>query len=343
MWYIHIKKIICFLVISFLLLGCEYQKYCALIFTSDYVYGNDESYVLLYENCGNVLEEIKISGALHYNIINHDEKYLLKNNEYTVEIDDKFNIVNKNNKMDYGIVEMNNLFENNGNIISIHNYGYTNGNKYLTYIDNSYEYLKIEGFVICYSVYKSDLSILLKQDMKLNIITVSLDTLKIVNTLEVVEISKESNYFGISNANSTKNFYFFIRKENETLIYIYDQQSKEIKNYKNNCFDITEILPTSLICIDNKVYYLSNSKELKYFYLDINNFLKIIDTEVKLPNDIGSFPLVKLKDNMLYFLDAGSRIKMVEVDLNNYIVRDEIILEYNIKQKNLQVYDFLVF
>ena len=78
---------------------------------------------------------------------------------------------------------------------------------------------------------------------------------------------------------------------------------------------------------------------IKYF-LYINNNGIVEHTNLILPDDYGTFLLIKKGKDSLFILDSGHIPKGIIIDLNNYSIKRKVVFDIEKEFKNMDVYAF---
>lgn len=319
-----------------MLVGCKEQRTYTLLFTSDYEYGKDISYIVNYDKKGNILKTQEIEGALFYNVLTIDEYFYLNNGKKTVLLNENLQIVQENeNKENLGIIEFGDSFKYKENIFNIHNYGYENDSNYITKIstNNKDKTISINGRLLNYIMDNDYLYMLISIEKELVMTIVNLNTLKIEKSVPLETIDSTTDVFGIKETAINNSMIYFKVSDNVTEICSYNITQSTLQ--KDN-IDVSPLITLSVFEHDNKIYYFSETKEL--MYLDESRTQK--NTGIYLPKEFGTFLIVKKINNILYVLDSSSQVRMSIIDLESNKRIDEINFETMKRLKNLDVYSF---
>lgn len=322
-----------------MLVGCKEQYAYSLVFTSDFEYGNDISYVVSYDKKGNILDTSKIDGALYYNVNAIDGGLYLSNGKADYYLNNDLEIEAQNlNKQNNGIIEIGDTFAYQNHMINIHNYGYKNAEEYITKIssnDNN-EVVIVNGWNLNYVVFNNYLYMLVRVKNSIEMSIVDLDIFKVINTIPIESIAMDTEIFGLK-LYPIKNsmVYFEVLNGDKTLCYI------NIDNFTVDKYSIeseSSIIPYSIFDSDGKLFYISKNKEIICIENDILDY-----TGIKLPDDWGTYLLTKKYDNYLYVFDSGNNLyRMMVIDLKEEKIIDNVNFELSKQTKNLDAFSFHV-
>lgn len=348
------KRTISVIVLTFALVGCSpEQSRFTLLFTSDYVYGDDISYIVSYDEKGNMVNNKEINGALYYNIINDNDKLLLNNGETLVSIDSDNHIEEKSFEKVLGYLEPECYFIYNDEPIFIYNTGFIDQENYETQVQKKDgKILTVSGRMHCFVAKDRNLYMLLSMhdsvsSDKYHLAKIDLDSLKIIETVELSEMTKKETVtlHGINLIVNSNEVVMFTEEHSDNVVniklYTISLYDYNVKEYDIDSFvSQEEIIYNSFFKLKNKIYFMTKSN--KIFELQYDNTVAFMDTEIKLPKEIGAFPIIMESNGKIYVLEPGENKCIVEVDIKTKKVSDPINLEELNKTKNLYVYSFYV-
>lgn len=319
------------------LVGCKEQYAYSLVFTSDYEYGNDISYVVSYDKKGNILDTSKIDGALYYNVNAIDGGLYLTNGKVDYYLNNDLEIETQNiNKQNNGIIEIGDSFIYKNHMINIHNYGYKNKDEYITKIssNNNDEVVIVNGWNLNYIVYNNYLYMLVRAKNRIEMNIIDLDMFRVINTIPIETIDVDTEIFGLKLYPIKNSMVYFEVLNGEKMVCFFNINDFTVDKY--NIESESPIIPYTIFDNNEKLFYISKNKEI----IGIENGI-LEHTGIKLPDDWGTYLLTKKYDNYLYVFDSGNNIyRMLAVDLKEWKIIDKVNFELSKETKNLDVYSF---
>ena len=353
--FTKIKITICLILISLLLLSCSKQsdKY-VLLYTSDYAYGEDSSYLVSIDDSGKIQDMETVNGALYYNIIEHNDDFILNNGSKSVVINDNFESRESDFDCFKGYLEKGSYFIYNDSIVNIYNTGFDD-EKYISLIEIDSSIVEVEGYVNNYVVHNENLFLLMsyyedENDYSYKMVVIDLNKDKIISEIVLEELLGLQNIFGLKYDINNGNMIIFIESMYE--VAIGDNQNKiisisledfSINDYNANT-DISQgfnIIRNTFFKLEDDIYCFSREKELIKMGFN-NEKVEFINTDIFLPNDFGTFPIINTDNNELHILENGSDKLVVKIDITNKIVHEPILIADNKYTRNLDVFSFIV-
>ena len=250
------KKLFLIFTLLILLTGSKQQRDYTLLFTSDYEYGNDISYIVSYDQKGNITDKNEIEGALFYNINNIGENYFLNNGKLSIILDSQLNINSslkiKNN---LGIIEIGDSFVFKNKIIDIHNYGYENEKEYFTKVSirNSVKNITLNGRNLNYVIEKNNLYVLLRRENDIYLDVIDLKQLKIKKSCFIETIHDDIDIFGLKEVAIHNKLMYFVELNGIIKFVTYELNTSDIQKYNiSKYIKNSSIIPTSIFEYNNK-------------------------------------------------------------------------------------------
>ena len=353
---LKLKKIISILFVL-LLVGCskEQSKY-TLLFTSDFAYGNDKSYIVSSNQKGHPIKNEEIGGALYYNIINDGEKLILNNGEKRVHIDSGNIIEEDTFDKVLGYLEPKSYFMYKGEPIFIYNTGFIDQENYQTLVQrNDGSLLEVRGLLHCYTIKDRFLYMFLSlhdsnTSDKYHLAKIDMKDMKVAEIVEISNMIKKESItpYGVNLAVINNEMVILFENLNKKIDDINKIQLKTIslndysvKEHNIGDFTLKESINyNSFFEFEENIYFITKSN--KIFQLQYNNAFEFVDIDIKLPKEIGAFPIVVENDGKIYILEPGSEKYIVEIDIKSKEVSKPIFLDEIKQTKNLYVYSFVV-
>lgn len=326
--------------------GCKQQRDFSLLFTSDYAYGNDESYLISYNNQGKPTKTNILEGALFYNLVNYKNTMLVNNGfvEYTLNESEIFIEKFKNFK---GYLEPKNVFLHNQTIFNIYNYGSNDVGDYITYIEsNNGLKTEVSGYMKNYTIADNKLHLYLSNMETINpshyIKTLSLDNFEVVNTVTTQTIpgdkiipivgTKDKDFFFIEekvNSDNLKELNLLRVSSKEGLI----NHTNLVKN-----LDITSgILPNSSFLEQNKLTIVTDKLEILSYDIELSTLINRTKITENITNKYIS---IVNKNEFLYILYPGEKLILYEFHLGLSTVLGQTTIQD--PPKNMSVFGFLI-
>lgn len=353
-----IDKIVISILFLFFLTGCtvsEKQDKFVLLFTSDYIYNNDKSFLTSYQNDGIENSMISVDGALHYNIIEIEGDLFVNNGNLESRITSTKKSESKEYSSFQGYLEMGRYTVYNDEVIYLFNYGLNSEGSYESRVSNQQlATLKISGYIWSYKRDKNKLFIISgdpdgSRNSKYNFLTIDLDTFEVLSKTDL-NIEKLSAIHDIKNSEQGTNMEVFVETFCEdcsggikTWIMSVDEKSGDIEKMISVEEIVTDnkIIYTTLTRYNDDFFFINTKGELIKIYNDSSRF-SYEATGVSVPDFFGGFLLIYQRDDRLYVLETGDDLYVAEINMVDMSINESIKLSRNKHTKNLFVYSFIV-